>query len=345
MVIVSHTKLGLSQPLDPFAPINYLLRFGGHGVEIFFVISGFLITKLLLKEVAVTGSFSLSRFYLRRFFRIVPPFYLFLAVAAIATGFGFSRLRPADFLVSALFTTNYFYSSPSDWLGHTWSLSIEEQFYLLWPAALLLLGPKRGGRLALWIIVCSPLIRVACYFLFPAMRPRGPVLFHMRADALMWGCAAALYFDHPRFRRLCAIAFRPPLLIAAAILLFVLSPPLAVVFRATYLFTIGYTLHGLSITVLLLWLVLNPHSAAGRLMNWKPVVHIGQISYSLYLWQQVFLLQNNHVTGTFPLNLVSTLLLAEASYRWVEKPSQSFGRRLGGSTTSPENVCTLERSQ
>ncbi|MEO7649704.1 MAG: acyltransferase, partial [Bryobacteraceae bacterium] len=112
-VIICHMlDLHRQRPLNPIDPYNYLLTFGGLGVEIFFVISGFLITTLLLREAEDSGSFSLWRFYVRRFFRIVPPFYVFLAVVAIATSYGLSTLRPLDFLVSGLFTTNYLYVSP-----------------------------------------------------------------------------------------------------------------------------------------------------------------------------------------------------------------------------------------
>src|SRR5215203_3503971 len=114
-------------------PVN-----GGLGVTIFFVLSGFLITWLLLKEEAKWGDVSLRLFYLRRSLRIFPAFYVFWAVIVI--GMGVLRHKPVAWpqAISALFyTSNYYQAITGNWqtaLFHTWSLAIEEQFYLLWPA-------------------------------------------------------------------------------------------------------------------------------------------------------------------------------------------------------------------
>jgi peptidoglycan/LPS O-acetylase OafA/YrhL len=116
---------------------------GELGVHVFFVISGFLITGLLMEELALSGRISLSRFYLRRTLRIFPAYYAYLAIAFLAAVAGWVQLAPHDLMHGLSYTSNY-YPSRSWFLGHTWSLSVEEQFYLLWPALVVLTGPRRA---------------------------------------------------------------------------------------------------------------------------------------------------------------------------------------------------------
>src|SRR5439155_20505502 len=106
------------------------------------------------------------------------------------------------------FTWNYAPWAKSWVLGHTWSLSVEEQFYLLWPATLLLFGPRRAAYIAVGIIVLSPAIRVGHYWLFGDSLPGIWEMLHTRADSLMFGCAAALLAESARFRRLVRGGFR-----------------------------------------------------------------------------------------------------------------------------------------
>jgi peptidoglycan/LPS O-acetylase OafA/YrhL len=102
------------------------------GVRVFFIISGFLITSLLLRERAETGRISLPLFYIRRTLRILPPFVLFVGVVAIFNAFGIIQVPPGNWIYALTYTMNFDTHAP--WvLGHLWSLSVEEQFYLLWP--------------------------------------------------------------------------------------------------------------------------------------------------------------------------------------------------------------------
>lgn len=113
------------------------------GVHVFFVISGFLITGLLLAELAATDRIRLSRFYFRRTLRIFPPYYALIASLVLAQALGFLSLAPGDVLHALTYTSNY--DAGRSWsIGHTWSLGVEEQFYLLWPACLVLLGARRA---------------------------------------------------------------------------------------------------------------------------------------------------------------------------------------------------------
>ena len=113
------------------------------GVLIFFIISGFLITTLLLHELDNSGRINLLKFYFRRTLRIFPPYYFLIAVLLVLRFLGYISLSNYDVLHAFTYTSNYFY--PEGWyLGHPWSLSVEEQFYLLWPAILLLSGKRKA---------------------------------------------------------------------------------------------------------------------------------------------------------------------------------------------------------
>src|SRR5262245_26497608 len=132
------------------------------GVHVFFVISGYLITGLLLQEVARHGRIDVPRFYLRRTLRIFPPYYALLAVLFVADLAGLVPLHDHDVLRAMTYTSNYD-PNRSWFVGHTWSLSVEEQFYLLWPAVVLLLRPRRAVVAAAAVVVLVPIIRIASW--------------------------------------------------------------------------------------------------------------------------------------------------------------------------------------
>ena len=128
------------------------IRQGSLGVAIFFVISGFLITHLLLKELNRTETISLKRFYVHRAFRILPPFYVFLAVVGVRSLLHIEPVSLSNFACAGLYVWNYNLHF-SDWiLGHLWSLSLEEQFYLLWPLCLVFFSKRSCLRIACVLI-------------------------------------------------------------------------------------------------------------------------------------------------------------------------------------------------
>src|SRR4029453_9090916 len=132
------------------------------GVHVFFVISGYLITRLLLEEIDRNGRIDLRRFYLRRTLRIFPPYYTLLALLFIADIAGFVGLHRHDVLRAMTYTTNY--APDRSWyVGHTWSLSVEEQFYLLWPAVMLLVRPRKAIVVAAAVVLLVPVIRIASW--------------------------------------------------------------------------------------------------------------------------------------------------------------------------------------
>jgi peptidoglycan/LPS O-acetylase OafA/YrhL len=328
LVIASHAHWALTGALSRSAWLNWHY-YGVLGVTVFFVISGYLITKLLLKELDTTGSIRLKHFYVRRAFRIFPAFYVYLAFIGVLWSMGLVQQTLGSYIAAFTYTWNY-YPYTSGWtLGHVWSLCIEEQFYLCWPLLLLWAGKVRGLRIAICIILLAPFIRVVTYEFAPLMRGHLGMMLHTRIDTLLFGCALAILAQDPvfvgRLQRLCQPLFLGGLLF---FVLFV-SPVLSARFGGSYDEPIQHTLLGASISLLLFYCIQWPESLVGRVLNLSPMRHLGVISYSVYLWQQIFdgnrPLVQTHYLG---LTLLFILLTAEASYWGIERPALRLRRRI-----------------
>jgi peptidoglycan/LPS O-acetylase OafA/YrhL len=327
MVISAHMNAPLARLL-PFLPFWIYLDWGSLGVQVFFVISGFLITHLLLKEWNASGTINLKRFYFRRALRIFPPFYLYLAVALALTLAGLFPGSVRAFVVAATYTWNYL-GQGSDLLAHTWSLSLEEQFYLLWPAALLFLGRRRSAKLAIWVIILSPASRIVTYFAAPGHRALLNAMLHTGLDSIMFGCLLALLWRHPRFEAWVQRWIHGPAALLAALFMLVIGPVGPEFrFQGRYSLVFGATLNAFCIAVVLIYLVRKSDSPAGRFLNTPVLRHLGVISYSIYLWQQLFTGRN--AIRFFPWSLLIILGCAEISYWLVERPSLRLRNRLEG---------------
>ncbi len=312
------------------------LKLGSLGVRIFFVISGFLITGLLLAELDSKQKINLPHFYFRRTRRIFPPFYFYLAVMLAISSFGWSSLTWEYALPSITYTSNYFstWDTPARYItSHTWSLSTEEQFYLIWPLALNLLG-RRGGRLALIaIVVVSPVARSVIYQ-WAGHETRQLSYFHLNADHLATGCLLA--FEQEKLR-VSAIWRRLPWFLFATLPFAILGANALSDHPSVHL-TIVPTFVNFAIAACLFWVVTNPQSRVGTLLNLKFVAWIGVLSYSLYIWQQPFLHLHDHpvlllsgpwrVIASPPVSLTLMMLSACASYYCIERPALRLRARL-----------------
>jgi peptidoglycan/LPS O-acetylase OafA/YrhL len=296
------------------------------GVRVFFVISGFLITSLLLREEAKTGRISLGHFYLRRTLRIFPPFYVYVAAVAVAAAVGLIELRRHDLLAAFTYTTNYHHDR-AWYLGHAWSLAVEEQFYLLWPFLFAFLGSARAARVALAAVILCPIVRLVLMTGFPALSPGIGETFPTVADAIAIGCLLACYRSR--------IDSSPRLLALISAPWFWIVPLIAV--GATFADSasakldglVGQTVTNVGIALLIERVVRFPTAATGRFLNAGPVVFLGMLSYSLYLWQQPFL--NRFASGAinrFPLNIALALAAAVCSYYLIEKPALRLRTRI-----------------
>jgi peptidoglycan/LPS O-acetylase OafA/YrhL len=297
---------------------------GPVGVTVFFVISGFLITRLLVEERRASGTISLRGFYLRRTFRILPAFWTYVAVIALLASMGLVAAEPIGFLRALTFSTDYL--NPRSWvLGHSWSLSVEEQFYLFWPFLLAAIGFTRSRKTAIALILLAPLARLATYYFAPGLRPNITSMLHLRVDALMIGCWAALAFEESS--GLLAFLARPAVALASVGYCLVLT---AVVRRMGPVESgLGYSAEAFAALSVMLWSMRNASTFMGRILNSRPLVHFGAMSYSLYLWQQLWL---SHETKTaawmVPVCVLGAVLSAEISYRWVERPMLRLRSRL-----------------
>jgi peptidoglycan/LPS O-acetylase OafA/YrhL len=321
MVLFSHL-LGTQGFLHP-AKTSGLYEFGNLGVKIFFVISGYLITKLLLEELERTNKIHLGKFYLRRTFRIFPAYYVMIAGLILFYMVGWAGLTPGDVLHALTYTSNY-YSARSWSVGHTWSLGVEEQFYLLWPATLVLLGRRKAFFAAASVLFVCPIIRVGYWHFYhlPGIGYR----FETVADAIATGCllASTRHWFHaqPPYRRF-----------LGSRLFFVV--PVSVLFadtfygRPTVYYLISHTVMNIGIALCLDWCVTYHTGIVGRILNSRPLIFIGVLSYSLYLWQQLFF--NRYSTlpiNRFPANLVLVALTALGSYYLIEQPTLKLRQRL-----------------
>jgi len=331
LVMLAHSLL--RNRLENRIPIwERLFGNGELGVLIFFVISGYLITTLLLREREKTNTISLRSFYLRRAFRILPPLYVYILFIGLLSLLGRMPAMNSRELITALTLTRNYINTSLWAFEHLWSLCVEEQFYLLWPALLVFCtlhrkgseGRDRATRIALTVIVAEPFIRVLSFRLLPNFH--NPGAFHMSADGLMFGALGALQQGHRRFEKIYASVTHWPWLLP--LLLFFGNGFLSVKFGRYWDLPIGITIAGFLALMWLLWLVRNPASIQGRIMNQPTIRWIGRLSYSLYLWQTFFLHHLNvQVFGrngwwdSFPASWTCILLVACVSFYCIEQPA------------------------
>jgi peptidoglycan/LPS O-acetylase OafA/YrhL len=311
LVLVSHLEpTGLVPGLWR---LNYLLP-GNLGVRVFFVISGFLITSLLVTEHARYGRIKVGRFYRRRALRIMPAYYVFLGAIALASAVGLTAVPRASLLSAATYTSNY--REAAFPLGHSWSLSVEEQFYLLWPGALALLGLRLGFSAAWLVLLIAPTCRAAAHWLGPLWPDNPTYSFECVADALATGCLLARYRDRlwtwTAYRRVMgpAGAVHWPLVVVAL--------ALAKGWWPAYAAVVGITVLNLAIAGGIDWCLRNATSAVGRFLNVRPVVFVGTLSYSLYLWHLPFMRIHDALPLPVMFGLIAIATLG--SHYLVERP-------------------------
>jgi peptidoglycan/LPS O-acetylase OafA/YrhL len=275
--------------------------YGSLGVFVFFVLSGYLITNLLLREYERTSSIDLRMFYVRRAFRILPAALVFLAITAILY---WNQMKWYHVAAAFLYVANMDLSRP--WIfGHLWSLSIEEQFYLLWPFVL-----KRWYRNRTAILLCAfwatPVFQTALY----ALKVHNGLVASLPvfSSQLAIGCSLAILQRRiPRISGWLALAM---------LAVFAFAPWFPATSAPRTLFEL-YILSPL-LHVAVAGLVLHVIQVPYRLLNWSPVAWLGRISYSLYLWQELFC--SNAALHSGFLLILPSIACACLSYYLVEQP-------------------------
>jgi peptidoglycan/LPS O-acetylase OafA/YrhL len=298
------------------------------GVRVFFVISGFLITSLLIQEMDRTRRIDLKAFYVRRVYRIFPAFYAYLIIVFIASGVGLIKVPLDDAIFAMTYTINYEVDR-SWYVGHTWSLSVEEQFYMLWPATIWLAGVRRGLWASAAMVVLAPIIRIGWYYVLPTQVKLIGEAFPTVADSIALGCLLAGTRGWLERQPFYAWLMRTPA--------FFLVPLLAVAVNsqashARAFWLLGETVVNASIAITVHRCILTPDGVVGRVLNSRVLSYIGVLSYSIYLWQQPFLDRTSDAfVHRFPQNIIFASVLALASYYLIEKPFLRLRHRLSAS--------------
>ena len=334
-VLICHASAGVfaANGTHPDSRLFDLTRYGALGVDIFFGISGFLICTRLLQEEQARGRISLKNFYIRRGFRILPPYLLYLAILALIWAAGFVALHPRDLLSCIFFFRNYV--AGSWYTGHFWSLAVEEHFYMLWPCLLFFTGSRRGRVLVVALAVTVAVWRAIEFrYGFVSHHLPGASFYErtdVRIDALLWGCWAALLFHLPAWRERFSRWLTPVVWFGlAALYVFCVAaqPHFAAMFEA------------MIVPFLLVATVVRPAWWLGRLLESSPMRWVGRISYGLYLWQQLFTASGaDSFAGKFaylqrfPLNIAAIFACASLSYYLMERRMIRKGHALTAAPT------------
>jgi peptidoglycan/LPS O-acetylase OafA/YrhL len=326
MVVAGHVAVNYPGLTDNVRSWMERLANAGMGVRLFFVLSGYLITRLMIEERERTGRIDLAAFYKRRALRILPAFYVFLAVSASWGFFVGNPLPPISLWVaSASFTWNYA-AAWTDWsgidawnLGHTWSLAVEAQFYLLWPAVFMRLQPRKAFWSVLILLALMPFIRVGSYALFPAVRGYLGMMLHTGADGLLAGCATALALRRPAIRDL--LQRHTIAIIGASLIWITILGPVAVHEIRGFSIVAGFSLDAIAAAGLVACLDVSPPAVASRVFGTGIMPALGLVSYSLYLWQQIFLHPDGWIAeGNVGSPVLAAVCVAVFSYRFIERP-------------------------
>lgn len=341
---------------------------GWMGVDVFFALSGFLITATLLQERARAGRVSLARFHARRVLRLQPALLAFLVTWLVALAlfgqhswfttvpnFPVSHRPPASLhhglrgAATAVIGVNNWlgvFSIPGGPVGQLWSLSIEDQFYLLWPFVLLALLRIRP-KVALWgtlALACAS--ASACIVLWYQGAGNSAIYFGTETEGqgLLFGSAAAQLWsmgaldglkDRLGSRVVVAVAW-----LLLVVLLF--TPQQSSAFRGNG----GLTLVDLVATIVVIGLTVGQPSRISAFLSSRVMVYVGRRSYAVYLWSYLFATWL-HALGNvafFP-GLIASLTAAELSYRLIESPALALKQRFGSSSGAHRPAAADPRSE
>jgi len=313
---------------------------GGLGVLVFFVLSGFLITWLLLKEFDRYSHVSLKHFYMRRSLRIFPAFYAYAAFAiSIELLLKKTHIVWTQVLCSLFYVNNYYqalYGDPNAMLAHTWSLAVEEQFYLLWPATFLFLQ-RKGFDLAKSLAGAIAFVwtyRLVLVFVVHAQHRYIYQAFDTRADSLMSGCLLAILLHQGRCVRLFDWICRRQTRAIAVLSAIVISVVIQFRFGPIYGDSLGLAINSVLVAAFIAQMIAWRDAAVGHWLNWRWISYLGVLSYSLYLYQQIAVHPAQRIAAKLPgivrlpTMVVVILFFALASYYVVERPALHLKARF-----------------
>lgn len=321
------------------------------GVSAFFVLSGFLITRLLLREYDATGDVSVKRFYIRRTLRIFPAYYAFVLISYAVDAWHGHQWDPILLRSALTYTVNYFNAfnhHPTTSVAHAWSLAVEEQFYLLWPLAFIILAAK-GRRATITGVAAMALAVVAWRSGLTLIAHADPSYlynaFDTRFDNLAVGCLLALSVDYNRVTRAVELVGQRawfPLVTLTLLLYSRLALPEA------YHYSIGFTVDAVLVAVLIMQLLQLHGTPQWSWLDAPAVRYLGVISYPIYLYHawgasfgHRFPVEGKGIQ--FAAGLLATILLASGSYYLIERPFLKIKRRFASEKETAASGGAVER--
>ena len=320
--------------------LRHLQDLGARGVSLFFAISGILICSRLLEEERIHGQISLTGFYIRRVCRIQPPAILFLLALGAFSLFGIIHLTLGAWLSALLSFHNLYlaftaqFSDPGNrYVGHFWSLSVEEHFYLVLPILLVLAKTRRVlalGILSTFFFLWTSLVHHVGILQTQALDFRTD----MAARNLLVAALLAVLLATPSFRSAFVRWSRHNALVVLTFGTIVVAEAFLRGHLTDQACCIGFPL-------MIANTMMHPESWLGRLLETKPLTFLGRLSYSIYLWQQLFFRSGLPpdrgwlgVAEVWPWNLAALMVCAVGSYYLIEKPFIRLGHRLAPPATS-----------
>jgi len=318
LVLADHFQTGILGT-DKSAPV------GQHGVGLFFVLSGYLITSKLMAESEAKGRIEVTNFYARRFMRLMP-------VALAYLGFAYFAFRKTQMAISVpeivsclLFYRNCVGLHWAYMTGHFWSLSLEEQFYLVWPPLLARFGSRKAGYCAAAAALAVAIFRFSQRDALSSVPLQATFGARFRADGLLIGCLAAIVL--PRLNRHLRPWHSIPLLGVFAVGCLAYSRLIPIWESAAIAGLIHIT-------------ALFPSSRLSTILDWKTLAWLGQMSYSIYIWQQPLTLVPLSTGFEVGLRVFLLLGVAFTSFYCLERPLVRLGRRIWP-TEAIQAACTI----
>lgn len=328
----------------PFIMQHYFLVWGVTGVMIFFSISGFLITYLLLNEKKANGRINFRNFLIRRFLRLFPPLFVFFIVLLVLMQFNLVSKNHYALLISFVYLYNFVsrHNYVTE-LAHTWSLGVEEQFYLFWPLVINYITKLKN------IFFVSLLIILLCfiiYLFYPALINASSVIRYLSENyfidrwffpaclPIMIGALSAIALMSKK-DKLQFIFSKKYLMPVIAFLLYFSSVFINIPSQLIYLF--GPT--GVCLT--LLWIYFNQESMLVKVLEFEPVAFIGKISYGIYIYQGLFLRTGpggELFIQQFPVNICLVLIMSVLSYFLLEKKIIKYKEKFKNIPETPSLV-------
>jgi peptidoglycan/LPS O-acetylase OafA/YrhL len=340
-VVLLHLQLFIHWYYEE-SPLYSLIR---HGVEIFFVLSGYLITHLLLLEKKHFGDIDLKKFWARRFLRIFPLFYLFIFSVILVSILFETETSLKQIFISAIYGFNFIPRSDySILLAHTSTLAIEEHFYIIWPPVLILMLKKSASLEKILLFLISFFIILEVFNNHLIFQTKlGTEYFVERwttsaAVYLLTGCIGAVLTHTKVWKRWNSS--------------WGLSIILVILFACGFFVEFWYSGHPIilrdfrmvGILSGILWIICNQNSILVRFLEWAPLSYLGKVSYGIYIWQGFYLATEPRraVGQDWPLSdpYIAVLLLSitvPISYHLFEKRFLKLKQNYRRSSTPLEN--------